>query len=221
MVKVPYKETYLVGDVMPSGSTPSWIVLHGAGTADRERYRKLRLALGERNIPNAAFDFVGHGDTGGELLGSSLEDRTNQAAHFIHECCTQDDLVVVGASMSAYTAVKLSEIFAVEKLVLIASTAYTPRAYKLAFGPEFKKVISEKDSYLESDIFSILSNFKGVVRIVIAENDDVIPQQITEKLINSARDSKSFIVKNSPHKIAAFLNENPSAMQDVINFITS
>jgi len=221
VIKVPYKDTYLVGDVMPPGSKPSWIVLHGAGNADRERYRKLRLALSERQIQNAALDFIGHGDTGGELLGSSLEDRTNQAAQFIREYCAKDDLVVVGASMSAYTAVKLSEIFEVKKLVLIASTAYTPRAYKLPFGPEFKKVISEKDSYFESDIFSILSNFKGVVRILTAENDEVIPQQITEKLINSARNSEAFTVKDSPHKIASFLNENPVAMKEVIDFIIS
>lgn len=221
MIRVPYEGTHLVGDVMPPGSKPSWVILHGAGSGNRERYRKLRLALSERQTPTAAFDFIGHGDTGGELLGSSLEDRTKQAVRFIRECCDHDNLAVVGASMSAYTAIKLTEIFDIKKLILIAPAAYAPRVYKLPFGPEFKKAIFRSKSYLESDSFSILSKFEGVVRIVLAENDEVIPPQAIEKLINSARDSKAFTVEDSPHQIFSYLNDNPSAMQEVIDFVTS
>jgi pimeloyl-ACP methyl ester carboxylesterase len=81
---VPFENTKLIGDVMMYGDEkPSVLVLHGAGNANRARWQLLREALLKEGIGSYAFDFVGHGETGGELTSSSLEHRANQVLHVV------------------------------------------------------------------------------------------------------------------------------------------
>jgi hypothetical protein len=85
--------------------------LHGAGNANRENFRLFRKQLLNGGISSAAFDFVGHGDTGGELKRSSLLSRTRQACRVIDCLSVQQPFSVIAASMGVYTAVKLLECY--------------------------------------------------------------------------------------------------------------
>ncbi|WP_420835419.1 serine aminopeptidase domain-containing protein [Aquitalea pelogenes] len=85
-----------------------------------------------------AFDFVGHGDTGGSLTGSSLAHRVRQAetvlvAGGLH---TQP-LALLGSSMGAYIAIRLLDDIQCSHLILQVPGAYTPDAFAVPFGPAF------------------------------------------------------------------------------------
>lgn len=177
------------------------IVLHGAGQSSRARFDRLRRALMENGIPSASFDFIGHGETGGSLPGSTLHGRTDQAAAVIRHAC-QEPLTLIGASMSGYSAVRLTETFAVDNLVLLVPAVYTPRAYDLPFGPAFSAALRTPGSWQASDAFTVLSRFPGSLLVVAAESDDVIPGEIPQRIFAAAQKAASrrlHVVPGSGH----------------------
>jgi len=177
------------------------IVLHGAGKSSRTRFTRLRQYLDAHGIPSVSFDFIGHGDTGGNLLGSSLRGRTEQAAAVIRHAC-REPLTLIGASMSAHTAIKLTEKFTVDNLILLVPAVYTAHAYDLSFGPDFSSSIRVPGSWRASDAFRILSGFRGNLLVVAAESDDVIPVELVEKIHASAKNAKTrrlHVVPGSRH----------------------
>ena len=98
--------------------------------------------------------------------------------------------------MSGYTAIKLTEAFKVDNLILFVPAVYTARAYRLPFGPEFSAAIRVPGSWNDSDAFDILSGFRGNLLIVAAESDRVIPVEVIEQLHASARNAR---FKTPPH----------------------
>lgn len=177
------------------------LVLHGAGKSSRLRFSKLRESLNGRGIPSSSFDFIGHGETGGHLSESSLKERTEQAALVIKHTCTEP-LTLIAASMSGYTAIKLTKQFQVTNLILLVPAVYTPRAYDLPFSSEFSATIRTRSSWKESDAFKILYKFKGNLLIIAAEVDDVIPNEVIEGIYTSAKNTRSkllHVVPNSVH----------------------
>jgi pimeloyl-ACP methyl ester carboxylesterase len=161
------------------------VVLHGAGTSSRERFARLRRALNECGVPTVSFDYIGHGETGGALIGSSLAERTAQAAAVI-ERTAAEPLTLIGASMSGYTALTLTRRFRVENLVLLVPAVYTGAAYRLSFGPAFSEAIRAPGSWRTSDAWDILARFRGNLLVIAAEQDEVIPTEIVEKIYTSA-----------------------------------
>jgi uncharacterized protein len=181
--ELPFGTGLLRGDRYPGKCRT--IVLHGAGQSSRARFSRLRRSLHDNGLPSVSFDFIGHGETGGSLLGSTLHARTDQAAAVIRHAC-QEPLTLIGASMSGYTAVKLLGAFTVENLVLLVPAVYTHRAYDLPFGPAFSAAIRVPGSWRESDAFGSLSAFRGNLLIVAAETDAVIPREVVEGLYAAA-----------------------------------
>jgi len=178
------------------------VFLHGAGSASRKRFEKLREYLNANDLPSVSFDFIGHGETGGDMTDTSLHIRTLQASSVIKEHSSQV-LNLIGSSMSAYTAIKLTEIYNVQNLVLMVPGIYTPKAYTINFGSSFSEVIRVKNSWLDSDAFEILKEFKGNLLIIAAQKDDVIPPEILTKLFDSAinvNSKKLHIVKDAEHR---------------------
>lgn len=197
--KLPYGKYVLRGDIYRSGKET--IVLHGAGKSSRAVFKRLRHSLNAHSIPSVSFDFVGHGDTGGEILDSSLRERTEQAAAVIKHICTEP-VSLIAASMSGYTAIKLTDLFSVSNLILLVPAVYTPRAYDLPFGPEFSAAIRVPDSWRESDAFEILSRFNGNLVVIAAEFDDIIPRAIVKHIHSSATRAVTrifYVVPGSTH----------------------
>lgn len=177
------------------------LLLHGAGNSSRVTFSRLREYLYYHGIPSASFDFVGHGETGGSIKDTTLHGRTDQAATFIKHTC-QEPLTLIAASMGSYSAIKLTEIFEVENLVLLVPAVYTLQVYDILFGPDFSIKIRVQDSWKDSDAFDIISNFFGNVIIIAAEFDNVIPSELIEQLYASTVNAKNrilHIVPNSKH----------------------
>ncbi|MDA8134703.1 MAG: alpha/beta hydrolase [Desulfobacteraceae bacterium] len=185
--ELPFDRYFLKGD--KHANPCHTLVLHGAGLSSRQRFSKMRAGLKDQGLPSAGFDFIGHGDTGGEMTATSLYSRTEQAAAVIRQTC-REPLNLIGASMSAYTAIRLTEIFSVENLVLLVPAVYTPLAYHLRFGPAFSAAIRVPRSWKDSDAFTILEHFKGNLLIIAAENDHVIPDEVIKMLHESAKYAK-------------------------------
>jgi len=178
------------------------VFLHGAGQSSRKRFEKLRKSLNKKGCPSLCFDFIGHGETGGEMTDTSLDIRTKQAMSVIDEHSPQT-INLIGSSMSAYTAIKLTEMFNVKNLVLMVPGVYTPKAYTVNFGSSFSKIIRVQNSWQNSDAFEILKKFKGNLLILAAQNDHVIPQELLTMLVDSAINANSkklHIIQDAEHK---------------------
>ena len=188
----------LIGDLISRSSPPQVLILHGAGSANRKYFRLFREQLLLHRITSAAFDFVGHGDTGGQLKSSSLHSRTRQACSVVDSLKIQQPFAVIGASMGAYTAVKLLEYYQIKSLILIVPAMYTSLAYTVPFNEGFTDIIRQPDSWDHSDAWDILSEFDGRLLIIAAANDKVIPQGVINKIYDSAVNAKERILYVAP-----------------------
>ncbi len=197
--ELPFGAHRLKGD--RNSPVSNTLVLHGAGNSSRTGFSRLRSTLYENGIASVSFDFIGHGETGGLLQGSSLRERTDQAAAIIRENCCKP-LTIIAASMSGHTAIKLTELFPVENLILLVPAVYSSRAYDIEFGEKFSQILRSPGSWQNSDTFSILSGFSGNLIIFAAEFDEVIPFEIQQKLQSSATKAKKsslYVVPDSTH----------------------
>jgi len=198
--EVNYQGHFLKGDKIIGNCET--VFLHGAGQASSKRFVKLRKSLLERGLPSIAFDFIGHGETGGKMSDTSLLIRTKQAQCVIEEHASQT-LNLIGSSMSAYTAIKLTEVYNVKNLVLMVPGIYTPKAYGINFGSSFSEIIRVKNSWQDSDAFEILKKFKGNLLILAAQNDNVIPSELLTMIYDSAvsvNTKKIHIIHDAEHR---------------------
>jgi len=201
----------LVGDIISNSSSPQVLILHGAGNANRKHFRLFREQLLIHGITSAAFDFVGQGDTSGELKSSSLLSRTRQACRVVDSLNIQQPFSVIGASMGAYTAVKLLEYYQIESLMLIVPAMYTAMAYTIPFNKGFTDIIRQPESWGHSDAWDILSGYKGRLLIIAAENDKVIPVGVINKIYDSAvnaKERKLFVAPQASHTVFTDLRSN-------------
>src|SRR5262245_57869292 len=71
-VRIPVGGAEMVGDVALAGPGDGWAVVwvHGFGSRrGGEKSEALRAACGRRGWSFAAFDFLGHGESGGSMAG--------------------------------------------------------------------------------------------------------------------------------------------------------
>lgn len=211
-ISIEFKNHRIIGDIIGNEDRCNIFFLHGAGRSTRKRFDSLRLRLKENGIASCSFDFIGHGETGGDLSSSSLIERTEVASCIIDKVWNGKPLTLIGASMSGYTAVKLCGTYNVENLILLVPAAYDVKAYALSFNQEFTRCIRTLKSYYNSDAWELLSQFKGNILIVNAENDQVIPRDVIKLFYNSASLAKRELltIKDSPHSLLEFLNSNES-----------
>jgi pimeloyl-ACP methyl ester carboxylesterase len=201
----------LTGDVISNSSSPRALVLHGAGNAHRGDFRLIREELLTHGISSAAFDFVGHGNTGGELKSSSLISRTRQACRVVERLNIEQPFSVIAASMGAYTAVKLLNYFQIKSLILVVPAMYDSRAYKVAFNKGFTEIIRRPESWGNSDAWQVLSEYTGRLFIIAGEKDEVIPQGVISRIYDSAvaaEERKLFVAPRASHRVFTDLRSN-------------
>ncbi|KKW40786.1 hypothetical protein A3I46_03330 [Candidatus Kaiserbacteria bacterium RIFCSPLOWO2_02_FULL_54_13] len=216
---ISFGKTTLVGDSIHTKARPQWLFLHGAGLSDRKRFEQFRMLLAQRGIASSSFDFIGHGETGGDLAGSSLESRVAQAAAVIDSWGIPQPLSIVASSMGGYIGIKLTKLYDIQNLVLLAPAAYAMNAYSSPFGPVFTEAIRSPFSWRETDAWEILKNFKGNLLIYAAEKDRVIPHEIIERMYDSARNARfreMNIVKDATHSLAKWLDEQPDSLHEIV-----
>ena len=210
-IQIKFEAHTIVGDVLSRNDSPRVLVLHGAGSSNRQRFQMLREELLAAGITSAAFDFVGHGDTGGDLKGSSLSSRTRQACRVVEALKWRQPFAVIGASMSAYTAVKLLAHFQIKSLILLVPAMYASRAYTTPFNGGFSDIIRQPQSWVHSDAWRLLADYTGRLLIIAGENDPVIPRDVIDRIYNSAANAAErilYIAPNASHFVFTELREN-------------
>ena len=137
---INFKKDFIHGNLISmdqASSVPEILFLHGANPVENSAdFLVLRQMLAEKyNIRSCAFDFIGHGNTGGNWKTSTVEKRTDQSVDIINACFDSQPLSIVASGLGAYTAIKLTQLFPVKNLILLAPMlcAYVHNAscYKL------------------------------------------------------------------------------------------
>ena len=215
--KIAFEDHKLTGDIISDDGIPQVLVLHGAGNSHRGRFQWLRERLLTAGIATTAFDFVGHGETGGDLKNSSLAERTRQASRIVDCLDIQQPLSIIGASMSAYTAVKLTALYDVDKLVLLVPAMYTAEAYEIPFNRGFTEIIRRPQSWHHSDAWELLAQFRGKLLVIAGECDRVIPRGVITRIFDSAVNTAErnlYIAPNTTHFVFTDLKANDNDSLD-------
>jgi hypothetical protein len=124
--------------------------------------------------------------------------------------------------MSGYVAIKSAESQKIENIILIAPAIYTRKSYKALFGPEFTKLIRRPDSWRDSDAWKILSNYSGNLLVFEAENDQIIPHEVTDLIYDSAQHAafkRRIVIKSATHPLIAWINKHPSQRKLIVDEI--
>ena len=211
MIRVDFGDHKIIGDVLSIADTPPVLILHGAGNSNRGRFHLLREQLYAKGISSAAFDFIGHGDTGGDLKQSSLSSRTHQACRVIDSLNLQQPFSIIGASMSAYTSVKLLQHYQIKTLILLVPAMYTSLAYSVPFNGGFSSIIRQPQSWVRSDAWRILADYTGRLLIVAGENDPIIPRDVIKRIYDSAvnaAERQLYCAPNASHFVFTDLRAN-------------
>jgi len=221
--EVLFNGLVLRGDQFVGADSNRVLYLHGAGASTRRGHKLLRGALQRHGIGSTCFDCVGHGETGGSLAQSSVASRTRQAQAVLAARGLPEPLVVFGSSMGAYNAIRLTQHYQVDALVLIVPGVYTPSAYEVPFGPEFSAVIRRERSWIDSDAWEILSRFEGRLLVIAAEHDAVIPLEIPQRLVAAATRAQSrqlHVVQGAEHnRLWSLLEEDPASFDAAVEMV--
>ncbi len=218
LFKVDFNRTKLIGDIISENNQSRLLCLHGGGPIGRKNFDVLRELLFKNGISSCAFDFIGHGETAGDITTSSLEIRVKQVLAVVQSQALPQPLSIVASSMSGHIAIKLSEFLNIKNIILIAPAVYASKVYSVFFGPTFSEIIREQYSWRDSDIWGILKNYTGNILIFAAEKDQIIPNEIIERIYNSAinANSKEIVMfKDATHSLIEWLNNHQDCLEQV------
>lgn len=215
-ITTPFGRHNLAGDII--GDKPNILFLHGAGTASRSRFLGFRNYLNDAGLSSCAFDFIGHGETGGDLQTSSLQERTNQALAVIQQTPLNTPLHIIAASMSGYTALRLTALVEIASIFFLAPGLYDEKAYSIPFNAGFSDIIRAEHSWQNTDAWELLSKYKGKIVIYTAEHDQVVPKDLTDKMYASAINAtyrETYVIKGATHPLGKWLEEHTLDLKDV------
>jgi pimeloyl-ACP methyl ester carboxylesterase len=219
-VEVPFLQHVLQGDRQtPSGATRSALIIHGGGSSCAARFQGLRDFLHGQGVETLAFDCVGHGRTGGPLLGTTLHQRVQQVQAVLGaQKMVRSALTLVGFSMGAYVVAKVAVAMGVQRLCLAVPAAYATQAYDVPFGPAFSQILRTPGSWETSDAFDVVRGFTGHLLVVSAERDSVIPSAIPLRYATARGPSSAtvhLVVKDAGHQLIPHFAEAPDAQRAV------
>jgi uncharacterized protein len=217
-LSIPFGEHVLRGDVLaaPQGQS-TVLLLHGGGSSTGEGFAALRAFLHARQVGTVAFDFVGHGRTGGAQLGSTLAQRVAQVLAVVQALALDPArLTLAGFSMGAYVAACAAERLAPAGLCLAIPAAYAPEAFEQPFGPAFSTVLRRPRSWAGSDAFEHVAQFTGHLLVLSAEHDAVVPAEIPhtyhERAVNACS-REHHVVAGSGHDLSTHYAVHPGARE--------
>jgi|GEM_PF-5717485 len=214
--------TLLTPEGEPKGKI---LFLHGAGESTKERLLPLAREMARLAWSCLTFSLPGHGNSSGNLLGSTLVGRKQMT----HKIAEHFDFwpadIVLGISMGAHTAISLlgDEPEAFKKLVLLVPAAYAREAEEVPFGPEFSEILRKPKSYHSARNWDILQKYHGQIAAVQAGEDQVIPVDVYDLIKQSSKNAEyqPVLVENSTHQISVWMNQDPARVSMFANAIDS
>jgi pimeloyl-ACP methyl ester carboxylesterase len=204
--------TLLQGSVLTQqqNQPPRLLSLHGGGQTDHRRMDYLLQPLAAAGWASAAFDHIGHGATGGSLLGSSLNDRLAQACSVVAALGLQRPVALMASSMGGHTACSLLDSLQPRALILYCPAAYVSEAEDQPFGPVFQHTLRTSSDFAASPAFAALRRFRGHVLLVWGEHELVIPAAVQQLYADNARAAASLDIVRLPgadHRLHQWLQQ--------------
>jgi len=200
-----------------SSHAPQCVSFHGAGASVQETLLNViakPMSVQAMNI--LAIDFSGHGISTGILTQGSLKKRVLEAQAAINGYANTQKLVVCGASMGGYIAIKMLESYPVDTLILFCPALYDGKAYDVQFDQGFTDIIRQHESWRNTDVTKALEAFTGNLLIVMGEQDTVIPAgviEIIDQHTPNTRKKEIYTIPECPHKINLWLLDHPAALK--------
>jgi pimeloyl-ACP methyl ester carboxylesterase len=195
-----------------AGDAPGLLALHGGGQSSRRGIQYLLAGLARAGVASAAFDFSGHGESTGQVEGSSLNERVAQAMAVAGHVAPGRPLSLIGTSMGGHVACSLIEWLQPLALMLFCPAAYVAEAQDAPFGPRFQAILRSSVDYASSPAFAALDRFEGRLLLVYGTADAVIPAQVLDQYERRARRAKSVEVvrlEGAGHKLHDWLQSHP------------
>jgi esterase/lipase len=215
------------------GRTTNEIILFLMGyTTTRERQRTLVEAIVQKTGMSAlSIDYSGHGDSPFDLADIS------PAQHMLEVVASYDWIIqrhpnakvsIVSGSYGAFLAAYLIEYRPIEKLVLRTPAIYKPEEFYDTWGERLKDEAKFQDlnrSYRANPaalkahpIFENGRRFKGRTLVVVHDEDEAIPTQVTD-VYRDAFKADEYIAKGFKHSISKSNADGAqmAAYQDVLS----
>lgn len=195
------------------------VILHGAGTSNREKYYPLAHELLVQGIGVVVFDFSGHGESSGHLSELSLRRRELQASGIIEAIVPKGQLYLLGFSMGAQTACGLLPVYGkrTKALLLGCPAMYTEKAVNIPFGKKkFTELIREQQSWENSSSPNKISGYTRRVVLAIGSEDEVIPKGVVNLLRRSSKHVTYIEYPGVGHQLAYWLQDNPEEQHKLI-----
>ncbi|CAB5716826.1 putative magnesium chelatase accessory protein [Delftia tsuruhatensis] len=213
--ELPLRDCLLRGSIHRDRGrrAPGTLALHGGGRSSRLGYRPLLDFLASHGHSSASFDFAGQGQSGGDLLRSSLAHRTGQALAVAGHLGMDRPVGLIASSMGGHVACGLIDALAPAALVLYCPAAYEAAAQHLPFGPRFQQAIRATRCFKDSPAFEALERFEGRLLLVLGAQDSVIPPEVEQEYASRAVRASSVELLRLPgagHHLHAWLAERPA-----------
>lgn len=185
------------------------LIMHGGGQINADVYKNRQQALAENGFASLAFNFRGVGQSEGVMSESTLTDRLHDAiAAYDILAKHVDTIVVMGASMGGFVAIKLTGHRNVAGLILIGSAAYAREAELLPFNHEFTAILHTWGSWTNSQSYELLQKYTKPVLLVYGSEDKIIPSDIQEKYRSLLKPGDIYVeIPGAPHTIPVEMKE--------------
>lgn len=226
---IEFEQSYLHGDMLPGESgdlLPHILFLHGEKPdEDRRQFLLLRqLLFKQYGLSSCVFDFIGHGNTGGDRRESSLQQQTQQAVDIMDACFDGQPFSIVALGTGAYTALKLMELASVRHLVLLAPKLYCRAFYSLPFAD----VASERlDNCFcgvdQSDAFAIMQRFHGNLCLIAAEQEAGGSQviELLDEIAVNAEKRHRLSIPSKASQLMEYANNDPFMLGKIADSIAA
>ncbi len=191
-------------------ASSKFVFLHGAGTSAKELINNVAEPIVKNGVSVFAIDFSGHGQSTGELKKSSLKKRVIEAQALINQVVGQLPLIICGASMGGYIAMKMLELYNIDTLISFCLALYDGRAYDIHFDQGFTQIIRTHKSWRNTDVLSTLEAFTGKLLVIMGEKDDVIPSGVItliDRHTPNVNKKEIYTISNCPHKINLWITD--------------
>lgn len=178
-----------------------------------------------------AFDHLGCGKSDGKFVDYSLQSRFEQARFMLDyliklKSVNKNKVIVVGSSMGAHVAARLTKIKLIKYLILRAPASYYKAYENIKMLPDWLPRNRQDASWPWQPSYALdaIGDFKGYLLVVKSEKDEIIPDKILIAYLQKAkkiREKQLVVIKNAPHRISDKPIYNTKFLKIIERFIFS
>jgi pimeloyl-ACP methyl ester carboxylesterase len=156
-------------------------------------------------INSIAFNYSGVAGSGDTLENSSLQGRIDETIAVLRWIETQStqkqNITLFVSSMGGYIGLGTTDRVPqlVNNIILYAPAAYSANAHHLKFNGSFTTEIRKNNSWETSLSFDWFKKIQQPILMFTAENDEIIPQQLTARYLVIGKDKPLFTHIPIPH----------------------